>query len=362
MATNRAAYHNFSFESGPPEEVVNDFYSGMRQFWHPVSWASDLPDGESVGIELLGTRLVLARLNGTATVLRDVCRHMQTPLSLGEVAEIDGKQCIQCPYHGWAYNEEGRCVRIPQLPPDRKIPRSIVIPSFLTQEKFGIIWVTLSEEPRFDVPDFPEWEDDNFRAVNLSETELTLSSSNRMIMGTLDDTHFPWVHEGILATRDKPEPPDHEVWREDQYLVTQFQIRQPKNETTADMSETGEDSDGLVDITYTDYVGMPNVIRLIKDNVDGRYVIWLATCPISYNQTQNFWIFARNFALDPKHDQEYEELSALVRAQDKPILEGQRPWLIPPLSSGIELPTTPADLPLIEYIKWLEELGVTARV
>ncbi len=49
----------------------------------------------------------------------------------------------------------------------------------------------------------------------------------------------------------------------------------------------------------------------------------------------------------------------MVRAQDKPIVESQRPWLLPPFWTRIELPLRPADLPLIEYQRWLEELGIS---
>lgn len=38
------------------------------------------------------------------------------------------------------------------------------------------------------------------------------------------------------------------------------------------------------------------------------------------------------------------------------MIESQRPWLLPPLSARMSLYVRPADLPLIEFQRWLEEL------
>ena len=362
MSKSRVKFSNVAFENSPSEEAVSGFYDGMRKFWHPVLRRSDLPETKPLSVELLGTGIVLVKLDGRIRAFRDVCRHFQARLSLGEIVDIDGAQSLQCPYHGWAYGSDGRCVRIPQLPPGRRIPPSACVPSYQVQEKYGLIWVCLQDDPLFDIPDYPEWDDLSFRTVSINEEEPTQTSSIRMIMGTLDDTHFPWVHEGILGERDQPAPPDHKVWRDDRYLVMQYEIEQPPNYSTTDVSQRSQDDSGWVKNNYTDYVGMPNVIRLVKDNDNGRYVIWLATCPNRFNKTTNFWAFSRNFNLDPDQDKAYEDIATLVRAQDKPIIESQRPWIIPPFWSGIEMPLGPGDTPLIEYQKWLEELEISVNV
>lgn len=348
--------------NAPSQEAINGFYTGMRPFWHPVLWEKDLEDGKLVRVELLGTGIVLARLNGEVAALRDLCRHFQARLSLGEVIDLDGEQAVMCPYHGWSYGRSGQCKRIPQLLEGRKIPATARVDSYNVAIKYGLIWVCLAEEPKFGIPDYPEYEDDSFRTVVMKEDEVTRTSSTRMIMGTLDDTHFPWVHEGILGTRDDPAAPDHKVWRDDQYLMLQYDVEQPPGLATTDMSVEGADELENIKIRYTDYVGMPNVIRIVKDSPSGRYVVWLATCPNAYDRTTNFWSFSRNYDMEPDRDAIYEEFATHVRSQDKPILESQRPWLIPPFWSQVELPLGPADKPLMEYQKWLEEFGIVGQV
>ncbi|EIM26999.1 aromatic ring-hydroxylating oxygenase subunit alpha [Microvirga lotononidis] len=351
-----------ALDDAPSPEAITGFRTGMMPFWHPVLEASALECGGPTGVRLLGRNLVLARLDGEIVVFPDVCRHFQARLSLGTLVQVNGEQALQCPYHGWAFGTGGRCVRIPQLAPGRKIPMTANLTSYRAVERYGIIWVCLADEATFPIPDFPEMGDTSFRKVRLRETKPMRTSSTRMIMGTLDDTHFPWVHEGILGDRNKPEPPNHKVWRQDNELVVQYEVEQPPGLMTTDMSRPDAQRAGPVRILYTDHVGMPNVIRLVKDTDAGRYVIWLATSPVDYNTTINFWIFARNYDLNPASDAAYEAMSAHVRLQDKPIIESQRPWLIPPFWTRVELPMGPGDLPLMEYQKWIEELGIATAI
>lgn len=63
-----------------------------------------------IPIELFGETWVLFRdENGHAACVKDECAHRACPLSLGSV--IDGH--VQCPYHGWEYNAEGVCTKMP---------------------------------------------------------------------------------------------------------------------------------------------------------------------------------------------------------------------------------------------------------
>ncbi|MCU0902658.1 MAG: aromatic ring-hydroxylating dioxygenase subunit alpha [Tabrizicola sp.] len=356
----QGSHHTPDIEA-PSQQAISAFYDGMRPFWHPVLWESDLAEGKLLRVELLGVGIVLARLDGKVAALRDLCRHFQARLSLGEVVGLEGGEAVMCPYHGWAYGADGICKRIPQLAAGRQIPPAARVDAYRVSIRYGLIWVCMAE-PVYDIPDYPERDDPAFRTVTIVEKEASKTSSIRMIMGTLDDTHFPWVHEGILGNRDAPAPPDHTVWRDGRYLMLQYDTDQPPSLVSTDMSAGGGLSKGSVKIRYTDHVGMPNVIRLVKDSDAGRYVVWLATCPNSYNRTTNFWAFSRNYDLSPASDAAYESLSAHVRSQDKPIVESQRPWLLPPFWTGLEMPLTPGDKPLMAYQKWLEELGIVTRI
>lgn len=342
--------------SAPSAGAIDEFRIGMSKFWHPVAAAKDVELGKMLAVRLLETPIVLARLDDELVAMLDVCRHYQAQLSLGEVVRIDGKQAIQCPYHGWAYGRSGGCVRIPQFPEGRKIPPAAAVPSYKVAEKLGLIWVCLDDNPEFDLPDFLEFDDKDFRVLTLTDKEPVNASSIRLIMGTLDDTHFPWVHEGILGERDHPEPPEHTVRREGSILHVDYELSQPPS------LSSGATQGEWVTSIYRNQVHMPNVIKLEKITPSGRYFIWQATCPVDHSHTLNFWIFARDYDQDPQRDEIYLEFSRHVREQDRVIIESQRPWLLPPFWSRIEMPLRPGDLPLAEYQRWLEELGITGEL
>lgn len=143
-----------------------------------------------------------------------------------------------------------------------------------------------------------------------------------MILGAMDDTHFPWVHEGILGNQDHPEPPDHEVWREGSQLVLRYEAEQPAG------LFSGGAGDGPVKLLY---IGMPNVIRLVKNSPGGCHVIWLTTCPLGWNRTRSFWIVPRNDDMAPGSGATFTKTAPHVRIQDRAVIESQRPWLLPPV-------------------------------
>ena len=63
-----------------------------------------------IPIELFGEPWVLFRdEHGQPACVKDECAHRACPLSLGSV--VDGH--VQCPYHGWEYNAEGECTKMP---------------------------------------------------------------------------------------------------------------------------------------------------------------------------------------------------------------------------------------------------------
>lgn len=334
----------------PATAAIESYTLAMSRYWHPVLLASEL-GGEPVGVELLGTPLTLCRFDDDVACFDDVCRHMGASLSLGKV--VDGRG-LRCAYHGWLYDRRGRCVDIPArrgLP----IPREARVRSYSVEERYGLVWVCLAEDPAGGIPEFPEASDTAFHLTPWRVYEPWTSSAPRVVMGALDDTHFAWVHPGLLGDESHPEPPDHEAHMEGEYLVSSYSTLQPANETISGSEVSGE----LETVTYTNWC-TPNSIRLLKAGPAGRYAIYEVVSPITHNRSRVYLRMARDFDTDPARDQDYIEFEDLIQSQDRPIVESQRPWLLPPLTSRLMLYVRPADLPLIAYQKWMEELGIPA--
>ncbi|HWO96563.1 MAG TPA: Rieske 2Fe-2S domain-containing protein [Bacillus sp. (in: firmicutes)] len=72
---------------------------------------------------------------------KDTCIHRGAALSLGKVVD----NCIICPYHGWEYDTDGKCTKIPQQPEGRVIPPKAKAVVYKCIEKYGLIWVKLMD-------------------------------------------------------------------------------------------------------------------------------------------------------------------------------------------------------------------------
>ena len=80
--------------------------------WHPVCDAHQVQD-EPFPVKLLDQFLVLWRdQNGTVCGLYDQCPHRGARLSLGRICQGQ----LQCAYHGWTFEGQGHCTRVPALP------------------------------------------------------------------------------------------------------------------------------------------------------------------------------------------------------------------------------------------------------
>jgi phenylpropionate dioxygenase-like ring-hydroxylating dioxygenase large terminal subunit len=123
----------------------------LMNFWYAVEFADRV--GVKPGrVTVLGRHLALYRTaDGQPVALADRCVHRGASLSDGKVRG----GCLACPYHGWEYAADGRCMRIPASPPERGIPQRARVNSYPVQERYGFIWVFLGEVPEAERPLLP---------------------------------------------------------------------------------------------------------------------------------------------------------------------------------------------------------------
>ena len=111
-------------------------------FWYAAARSHELRD-RPTRVRMLGQDFALFRdAQGVARCVSDVCIHRGASLSDGKVA--DGK--LHCPYHGWAFDGEGRCRWIPSLGRNAQIPSRARIDGYEAQaQKFIAENASLSE-------------------------------------------------------------------------------------------------------------------------------------------------------------------------------------------------------------------------
>ena len=113
----------------------------LRDYWYIACAASRL-GAAPLAIKVLDQELVVFKdASGGAHALLDRCCHRGARLSLGTVT--DG--ALACGYHGWRYDGTGRCMHIPSLPSDRRIPAGVGVRAFPCAEQDSYLWVWMGD-------------------------------------------------------------------------------------------------------------------------------------------------------------------------------------------------------------------------
>lgn len=185
----------------------------FRQYWIPVTPAADLrePGGRPIRVKLLGEDLVLFRArSGKIGIIGAFCPHRLAPLFYGRV-EDDG---LRCPYHGWKFAPDGKCMEMPNIPADQQFIEAIHQPGYPCIERGGIIWAYMSQAKQ--LPELPDLEflrvADHDRNYRLFYQECNYL---QVLEGGIDPTHVMWLHSPYdLADEEltaKQQPAQHLV-------------------------------------------------------------------------------------------------------------------------------------------------------
>jgi phenylpropionate dioxygenase-like ring-hydroxylating dioxygenase large terminal subunit len=177
----------------------------FRRFWHAVMPLSELADGPKP-FTLLGEAIVVfLDEHGQPAALRDRCCHRTARLSKGWCA----KGGIQCGYHGWVYDRDGRVTHVPQYEAGRAIPADFKTVAYHCQARYGYAWVAL-EDPVADVPEVPEFEAPGWRTI-FQFYERWETSPMRALENSFDNSHFSFVHRATFGVADRPQPSKYEL-------------------------------------------------------------------------------------------------------------------------------------------------------
>ncbi|WP_449540251.1 Rieske 2Fe-2S domain-containing protein [Ferdinandcohnia sp. Marseille-Q9671] len=314
----------------------------LRDNWVVAAKAETIKE-EPQQVIVLGERIVLFRTEDGIHAFKDLCVHRGAALSLGCVK--DGQ--LVCPYHGWEYNSEGECTKIPQLPEGRAIPLKAKAIKYLCREEYGYVWVNLNNNnPKMFT--YRPFLDDSYRNVLWGQTEIH-ANPPRVVENFLDVGHLAFVHEGFLGVQDKPVIGDYGVHQDEERIYSdEIAIFQP------DPDGTGVSKD----VYYTYEVFNPLVVQFTKrdPDSDNKMTIVLMIQPVTEGKSIAHGIISFNYDTGTS-DQETIEFQDMIFAQDKPIVENQKPEDLP-LDLQVEL-SLKSDRMSIAYRQYLKKLGVT---
>lgn len=186
-----------------------------REAWYPVHYLADLDRSALTKFTLLGQDLVLwwDRAGQCWRAFEDQCPHRLVPLSEGRIAE-DG--LLECPYHGWAFQGDGQCDRIPQQVAGGCAHESkrACVASLPTTERQGLLFVypgNPDNAPKVSIPVIEPMETDPEGWICLNTFRDLPYDALTLLENVLDASHVPFTHHRSVGNRANAAPVELEI-------------------------------------------------------------------------------------------------------------------------------------------------------
>jgi phenylpropionate dioxygenase-like ring-hydroxylating dioxygenase large terminal subunit len=172
----------------------------FRRYWLPVVLASEVAvaGGPPRRIRVLCEDLLVLRdSDGRLGVVSAYCSHKLAPLFFGR----NEKSALQCAYHGWRFDVDGRCIEIPNMPSNydaTKLKARAAIQSYPAAEAGGLVWVYMG--PRSPAPALPgmEWLQVPATHVHVGRWVQQTNWAQGM-EGEIDSSHISFLHREFNA-------------------------------------------------------------------------------------------------------------------------------------------------------------------
>jgi phenylpropionate dioxygenase-like ring-hydroxylating dioxygenase large terminal subunit len=286
-------------------------FEDFANVWTMVAPGRDLLPGKPLSLVVAGERVVLFRdAAGAPAALLDRCPHRGVTLSLGRVERGE----IQCPFHGWRFGPDGRCLATPWNPEAKRDTLSAT--TLPVREAGGVLWLFTGRGPAPSEPVPPE-------ALLKSNAHVFAQSVvwkahwTRVMENMLDTPHVAFVHTktfgGPVARRLKANP--------DARMEMRFEPHEHGGRIAAAID--GEERDAALDFRF------PNLMELTLD-AKGRLFRILAVCiPLSQNETRLMLVTARSFLRSRLFDPLFLRANRRIAEEDRAIVESSLPPIVP---------------------------------
>jgi 5,5'-dehydrodivanillate O-demethylase len=164
----------------------------LRRYWHPIAGVDELEKQAVKPVRLMGEDLVVYKdLSGTYGLVDRHCAHRRADLAYGYVEQ----RGLRCNYHGWQYDESGRCLHQPfeeMADPECRLKAKVRLKAYRVQALGGLLWAYMGPDP---APLLPDWEPfhwaNGFVQVVFSEVPCNWLQAQE---NSIDPVHFEWMH------------------------------------------------------------------------------------------------------------------------------------------------------------------------
>jgi len=294
-------------------DETNGGPSGLDQCWYVVAMA-DQVGAEPLKVTLWDLDYVIWRSStGGLSAARDRCPHREARLSRGRV--YDG--CLRCPYHGWLFDDAGRCIEVPSATPGTPVPPTAHLTALSVEERYGLVWLCPST-PGGPVPYLDIDDDPTYTRLNTA-MQVWECSATRMIDNMLDVSHFPYTHVGTFGREQETVVPKFHIEPlDDSFTGYRYDVVVNNTGDAQTMSGLTEDVIGL---SMTTGFAMPFSVRSTMSFSNGvEQVLFMTASPITATRSAYTFVIWRNDDVSTS-GQAIVDFELAVTDEDRAMLE-----------------------------------------
>ncbi|BAZ50085.1 Rieske (2Fe-2S) region [Nostoc sp. NIES-4103] len=167
-------------------------FTSFPNGWFRVGYSNELAIKEVKPLHYFGQDLVLFRTEDSIAHVMDAhCPHLGAHLGYGGCVV---ENTIQCPFHGWRFHGEGRCIDIPYT---HKIPAKAYIKPWSVREINGLIMVWYhaeGEAPTWEIPKLKEYNSPTWSPFRCAAQWRLRSHIQEIQENPLDTSHLKFIH------------------------------------------------------------------------------------------------------------------------------------------------------------------------
>jgi phenylpropionate dioxygenase-like ring-hydroxylating dioxygenase large terminal subunit len=330
----------------------------LRKFWYAIMPLDRLASGPQP-FRLMGEDIVLfLDADGAPAALKDRCLHRTAKLSVGRCAAGG----IECGYHGWTYDRDGRLTRIPQFDDETPVPR-LSVEAYRCVARYGYAWVAL-DEPEQPIFDIPEDGAPGYRRI-FQFYDRWKTAPLRFMENSFDNAHFAYVHRGTFGDNSRPRPDRYEI-EETKYGFFAASLVHIVNPPAAYQVTGTTEPTTTRDMRNHWYLPFSRRLDITYPSGLQHIIINCAT-PVDDGEMQLMQLLYRNDSEADCPAQKLIEWDAAVIAEDRAILEATDPDAALDISRHTEA-QMPSDRPgqimrrrLLEFLHAHGEAEVTRQ-
>jgi phenylpropionate dioxygenase-like ring-hydroxylating dioxygenase large terminal subunit len=257
--------------------------------WYVACLSDELKGDRPLPRTILGVPLAVFRgAGGVGAAVLDRCPHRNVPLSMGRCQ--DGQ--LQCRYHGWRFDEGGRCRAVPGLPivDDARTDmpgRNVLAFPVREQDGYVFVWMDPRKQPHTEPFALVQARSQDYLTVRYAmDVEATLHSTLENI---LDVPHTSFLHGGLFRTEKKRNEITAVVRRGRDGVEAEF-IGEPRPEGIA--ARILSPSGGDTPVIHFDRFFLPSVAQ-VEYRLGDNHILTTTLCtPIAATTTRMYSVLS----------------------------------------------------------------------